>query len=768
MPINDAQMKSSEGGLFGRLKTSISAKLVVSMALLAVLPLAIAWFLINRSASSELLAQTGKSNQEVALRTADLTTQALVENIHLLETLTVSDTVRAVATQANQSYSGTEKEIEDKITFNDRWWTGTMPSEIMKNPLVLKVVSENAAAGLLQNFKEKFPRHVEVAITDKFGANVAATGVTQDYNQRDETWWQEAYKNGEGAIFVSKPSIDKKTGMMTLLLAVPVKGSSNEVIGVLSSSFDVRGITDAIGAIKLGRSGRIAVADSDGTIIFDPIKQADLEQKLPGKMMHTGMVRSNAPGWVQTVAFGGEDSIVGYAKPPRTFGIPAVEALQWTTVASIPQSEALDPIAAAVKSQLILGVIVALLAIAIALLLASRLTGQIRHILDLFKEIRVGNYKARAPVTSDDELGQMTIDLNTMLDETLVLIQSRGEREALQRSIMKLLDEVSGLAEGDLTVEAEVSPDITGAMADAFNYMTAELREIISKVQNVTLQVDSSASRTRENTEQIARESEAQARQILEARESIEEMTNSMQKVSETADLSANVAQRSLMAARRGAEAVQNTVRGMSSIREQVQETSKRIKRLGEHSQEIGEMVRIIGDIAYRTSVLALNTSIQAARAGEAGRGFAVVAEEVERLAKRATESTKRISELVKTIQSGTSEAIAAMEESTREVVEGSQLANQAGEALSQIENVSSRLAELIQSISLSAANQARGSEVVSKTMMEISQFTQHTAFSIKESAVSVNNLASLANELRASVASFKLANGSSQNYTAN
>ncbi len=764
MAIQDSQMKSSQGGIFGRLRTSISTKLVVAMALLAVVPLAVAWFLLNRSASSELLAQTGRSNQEVALRTADIATQTLVENIHILETLTVSDAVRARLQQANNSYSGSEKDINEKITLYDRAWVGTPANMAMQNPVIANVIADGLSTGLLKNFKQWFPRHVEISLTDKHGANVAATSLTQDYYQGDETWWQEAYKNGDGTTFISRPSYDKKTGMMTLILAVPVKGQSNEVIGVLSSVFDVRAITEALGAIKLGRSGRLVIADSDGTIIFDPVKQPDLDQRLPGKMLSTGMVRSNAPGWTQTVAFGGDDSIVGYAKPPRTFNIPALEGLQWTTVASIPSSEALAPIASSIRYQLILGIVVAVLAVGLALFLSGRLTGQIRHILDLFKEIRVGNYKARAPVTTEDELGQMTNDLNTMLDETLVLIQSKGEREALQGSIMKLLDEVSGLAEGDLTVEAEVNPDITGAMADAFNYMTAELRQVISRVQDVTLQVNSSASQTRQTTEQIAQESETQARQILEARESIEEMTSSMQKVSETAELSANVAQRSLQAARRGSDAVQNTVVGMNSIRDQVQETAKRIKRLGEHSQEIGEMVRLIGDIAYRTSVLALNTSIQAARAGEAGRGFAVVAEEVERLAKRATESTKRISELVKTIQVGTTEAISAMEESTREVVEGSRLANQAGEALSQIENVSTRLAELIQSISVSAATQAKGSEAVSKTMMEISQFTQHTAFSIKESALSVNNLASLANELRSSVASFKV----SQNYASN
>jgi twitching motility protein PilJ len=209
--------------------------------------------------------------------------------------------------------------------------------------------------------------------------------------------------------------------------------------------------------------------------------------------------------------------------------------------------------------------------------------------------------------------------------------------------------------------------------------------------------------------------------------------------------------------ARQGADAVNNTIEGMNRIRDQVQETAKRIKRLGESSQQIGEIVQLIDDIADRTSILALNASIQAAMAGEAGRGFAVVAEEVERLAERSTNATKKIAGLVKAIQSETNEAVTAMEEGTREVVEGSKLANQAGQALSEIQNVSGRLAELIQSISQASRQQARVSESVAKSMTQISEVTQQTAAGNKQAAVSVNSLASLADELRSSVSTFRL-----------
>lgn len=398
-----------------------------------------------------------------------------------------------------------------------------------------------------------------------------------------------------------------------------------------------------------------------------------------------------------------------------------------------------------------------LCAVALAMGVNRIIVRQVRSLTALFGEIALGNYEARAEVASGDELGTMAASLNTMLDNTLALIQSQEERDSMQSSIMKLLEEVAGVADGDLTIEADVTADMTGAIADSFNYMIQQLRAVVSHVQDATLQVSASANEIQATAEHLAQGSTAQAAQIMDSSAALDEMAVSIQQVSENAALSATVAEQALANAKQGAQAVHNTIEGMQRIRGQVQETSKRIKRLGERSQEIGDIVQLIGDIADRTSILALNASIQAARAGEAGRAFVVVAEEVERLAERSSNATKQIAGLVNTIQSETNEAVTAMEESTREVVQGSRLADQAGQTLNEIQSVSDRLADLIHSISLAAQQQARGSESLSQAMGEISDVTQQTAAGTKQAAVSINNLASLADELRSSVEAFKL-----------
>jgi twitching motility protein PilJ len=403
----------------------------------------------------------------------------------------------------------------------------------------------------------------------------------------------------------------------------------------------------------------------------------------------------------------------------------------------------------------------ALLGLALAIFLVWRITRgitrQVGGMMKLFVSIGAGDFTARAEVRSKDELGQATSSLNTMLDSVLALIQSREERDRIQESIRKLLDEIGGLAEGDLTKQAEVTAEITGAIADAFNNVTEELRSVISKVQDTTKEVTSSASEVQGTTEHLAVGSESQAVQIVEASAAIDEMAVSIQQVSGNAASAAAVAESALGSAKMGTQAVLKTIDGMNGIRQQVQQTAKRIKRLGESSQEIGEIVQLINDIAERTTILALNASIQAAMAGEAGKGFAVVAEEVERLADHSTEATKKISTLIKSIQADTNEAIAAMEETTREVVAESGLANEAGQRLSDIERVSSQLAEIIQSISQASKQQSRGSEGVAKSMSEISQVTQQTAAGAKQAAISIRKLVELADNLRGSLDRFKL-----------
>ena len=407
--------------------------------------------------------------------------------------------------------------------------------------------------------------------------------------------------------------------------------------------------------------------------------------------------------------------------------------------------------------QLILAFGVLALTAFIAFSVNLGITRQLRSILKTFDSISVGDYEARADVYYKDELGQTAAKLNSTLDNTVVLIQSRSERDSIQNSIMKLLDEVSGVAEGDLRKEAEVTSDITGAIADSFNYMIGELRGLISSVQTTSLAVDLSARQMQSSAQSLAEGSGHQSTQIAEASRTIEQINESIRLVATAASSAATVAETAQASARSGSLSVQKTIDGMDAIRVQVQETGKRVKRLGESSQEIGEIVQLIGDIADRTSILALNASIQAAAAGDAGRGFAVVAEEVERLAVRAAESTKRIGHLIRSVQTDTNEAVAAVERTTKEVVGGSQLANDAGLKLSEIETVSHDISRLVKEILEATRRQAESSESVTRKVSGVTEFTSNTAHSARQVEGSVRQLASLAQALNESMSRFKL-----------
>jgi len=390
--------------------------------------------------------------------------------------------------------------------------------------------------------------------------------------------------------------------------------------------------------------------------------------------------------------------------------------------------------------------------------LSRGLTKQVNHITDLFGEIGMGNFKARTPVDTSDELGAMAISLNAMLDNTLSLIQTSEERDKMQRSVMKLLTEISGLAEGNLTSRAEVTEDFTGAIADSFNDMAEQLGRVVQNVKDVTLQVSSTSQEVRTSTENLAETSEMQAMQVSEAIAAINEMAASIQQVAENASQCSHVSEESKQHANEGAKIVRDTNAAMESIREHVQETARAIKRLGESSQEVGNIVQLIGDIADRTSILALNASIQAAMAGEAGRGFAVVAEEVQRLAERSTNATQQIDTLIKNIQGEIAEAGTSMEDSIQRVVEGSKLADEAHTKLNEIETITTRLGELIQSISMASKQQARGSENIARTMQEVGEISSQTSAASRQTAVSMKNLAEMSDQMNESVSVFKVA----------
>ena len=340
-------------------------------------------------------------------------------------------------------------------------------------------------------------------------------------------------------------------------------------------------------------------------------------------------------------------------------------------------------------------------------------------------------------------------------NEKRVEIETNNRKD--QDAILRLMNELGDLADGDLTITATVSEDITGAIADSINYTVEELRVLVGRINDAANQVTSATESAQQTSYKLLEAAKRQSQTIRETGSSVLSMARSMIEVSKEADQSAEVARSSLQAAEKGTTAVHDSIGSMNEIRGQIQETSKRIKRLGESSQEIGEIVELISDITEQTNVLALNAAIQAASAGEAGRGFTVVAEEVQRLAERSAEATKQISAIVKTIQTDTQGAVSAMEESTRGVVEGAKLSDAAGQALTEIGDVSQSLAELIQNISTATRKQAEAATSVAGRMQDILQVTEQTTSGTQKTALAVGELSTLAMELKGSVAGFKV-----------
>ncbi len=548
------------------------------------------------------------------------------------------------------------------------------------------------------------------------------------------------------ASFVAAPIFDGATKIGVAIFQLPI----DRINGIMAerTGLGQTGETYAVGPDGMLRNeSRFQDTLGVGSTILNPALKVDTEATRASSQGRAGYaIIDDYRGtkvlscWTPITIFDG-----------KAGGTP----ITWSLISEFDFTEVRQP---AVLRQLlmVLGVTIVGL-IAVSLVVSKSLTRQANNITDMLSMIGIGDFEARAEVVSSDELGQVAIALNSMCDNTLSLIQSADEREQLEKSIEALRLELDQIAAGDLTIETKVNHQVTGPISESINNTVRQLRDIIHRVKTATFHVSSSAGQIRAATADLSRGSEAQSAQIVETSSAIAEMAASIQQVAQSTEVSTQVADEARKRASAGLNAVTATIDGMDRIRNQVQETSKRIKRLGESSQEIGEIVQLISDIADRTSILALNASIQASMAGDAGRGFAVVAEEVERLAERSNEATKQIATLIKAIQAETSEAISGMEESTREVVEGSKLASQAGQTLTDIESVSNRLAEVINSISLAAKQQARGADAVAKSMQSISEVTQQTAAGTSQAATSVSQLATLADDLRSSVTQFRL-----------
>ncbi len=741
-----------------RFRSDIGIRLIGLMLLLALLPM-IGLGIVGRSSlQSSLLA-----SQTESLDALNDTTAGTLDAF-----LTSTQTLVEFASQADAVVLYSSNEGADRFQYS------------------------LGALNQLRQLVRQNPSFELAGLTDTRGrvlldAASAGLGNEEDADLSGQEFFATALK---GQPFISVPAINAAAKQSVFYISTPVyqAGQTNRVTGVIRLRVNAAALQTLLdahtaqGGQQAQQSLRLSLVDNDGVVVlrsgavpaltdgqlrldtYRPISSARLDEIRRTKRFGVDNVALTtlpvSQGFLGALAASDNRGAFAYTLgDERDYAsITKLGTTNWSLVASQPEAAILAPVNLQTQTFLFLGLLFAVAAAAFAFLAARQITRPVGQMQRVARQIGDGDYSSRIPVTGTDQFASLGRTVNTMVDQIVTNARQQEEQNAaLQTQIVRLLEEVSSVAEGDLTVEAEVSDSALGAVADSFNYMITELRQVIGRVNGATQQVSNSTDEILTTTDNLSRSAEQQAASIADTSTAIEEMAVSIQQVSENAAISAQVAREARDAAEDGAQAVTATAAGMGRIRDQVQETSKKIERLASSSQEIGTIMALIKDVADQTSVLALNAAIRAAAAGEHGKGFAVVAEEVRQLAERTTTASAQIEALVKGIQAETGEAMVAMVEGTQEVLVGAGLADEAGRALARIDTTSAQLAELIEAISLAAEQQARASGGIARAMGEISGLTTSTTAGTQQAVASVAALAALADDLRASVAAFRL-----------
>ena len=612
--------------------------------------------------------------------------------------------------------------------------------------------------------------------TDKYGLNVGMTSPTEDFVQSDEIWWQEAMRTG---LYIEDVKFDKPTGTFDVEICVAILPKTGGTpIGVLKIKYNLQDVQDYISHFKQYDTGYAFAVSGNGRIVLHPdpaMRNLELNEAMrksgvsERSFQDSGLsaLTNQSSGTIYYAALSPktgreEQRIASFSKTKLSSQLAGFD---WTFVVDNSKDEVFAPAYKMLKSISLAGLFSFLLFGSLALAFAKSFSSKVKQLLAATEEVRAGNLDARVNIATHDELEGVAQGFNEMMDrlgEMVLNEKEHNERllqtdQAMQQSLSEFLEIVSSVSEGNLTKRGPEGDDALGKLVQAVNKMLDDFGLMLTEVKQIGLSVSSSATEILAAAEQIAVGSQRQADEITNTSSAVEEMAASMTQVSRNAEASADAARRALEMAEHGDKSVRDTSEAMSRIDSAVQQTSEKMRLLGVRSSEISEIIDLIDEIAAQTNLLALNAAIEAAHAGEAGLGFSVVADEIRKLAERSARATRDVGNLIKSIQSETSEALTAMEVGMKEVRGGSYLATQASNALQDISTAVRQSSELIEEISAASEEQARVTSNVATAMQTISSITLETSAGAHQTAQTIEGMVGLADRLNKSISQFKV-----------
>lgn len=613
--------------------------------------------------------------------------------------------------------------------------------------------------------------------TDKYGLNVGMTSPTEDFVQSDESWWQQAMKSG---LYLEDVKFDKPTGTYDAEICVALRSKpGNPPVGVLKLQYNLRDVQEYIAHFRQHDTGYAYAVSSNGYIVIHP-DPAMRNLELNEAMQKTGAYEASdlasriSADDSGTIYYNGvnpqtkktESRILSYSRTKKFIdGNPGLPGLGWTFVVDNSKDEVYAPAYRMLRSISVAGLLSFLLFGALALAFSKSFSSKVEHLLAATEQVRAGNLDARVRIDTSDELEKVAQGFNEMMDRLAEMVRNekahnerlREAEQATERSLNEFLRIVSALSQGDLTSRGREGDDTLGTAAQSVNRMLDNFASMLTEVKQIGLSVSSSSTEILAAAEQIAVGSQRQADEITNTSSAVEEMSASMNQVSRNVEASAAAARRALELAEHGDQSVRDTSEAMSRINSAVQQTAEKMKLLGLRSSEISEIIDLINDIAAQTNLLALNAAIEAAHAGEAGAGFSVVADEIRKLAERSARATREVGNLVKSIQSETSEALGAMEVGMKEVRGGSELVGQASHALQDISHAVRQSSELMEEISAASEEQARVTSNLAGAMQTISSITLESSAGAHQTAQTIEGMVGLAERLNKAISQFKV-----------